>query len=136
MVREYMKSSRLLVPRRNRYDNSDQNDDDNHRDDDHTHLHILPPHGLADTVGASAEALSRALQVIGLVLKGVETLAALGNLGDVVAHDTDGGVDFRLQSRGPAVSSSSSSSRSTSAIAAGWNVRIVRLVVGCHFDFD
>ncbi len=37
----------------------------------------LPPHLLADSVGAAAEALGRDGQVVRLVLQGIETFAAL-----------------------------------------------------------
>lgn len=74
-------------------------DDDDQQEDDaddqaHSHLHILPPHLLADSVGTASEALSRDGQVVGLVLQTVEALATLRDLVDVVAHDIDGRVDF------------------------------------------
>jgi hypothetical protein len=38
--------------------------------------------------------LRRDGQVVGLVLKGIESLATLGNLVDVVTHHTDGVIDL------------------------------------------
>jgi hypothetical protein len=74
-------------------------DDDDQQEDDaddqaHSHLHVLPPHLLADSVGATSEALGRNSQVVGLVLQTVEALATLRDLVDVVAHDVDGRVNF------------------------------------------
>ena len=74
-------------------------DDDDEQEDDaddqaHSHLHVLPPHLLSDSVGATSEALRRDGQVVGLVLQTVEALAALRDLVDVVAHDIDGRVDL------------------------------------------
>lgn len=74
-------------------------DDDDEQEDDaddqaHSHLHVLPPHLLSDSVGATSEALRRNGQVVSLVLQTVEALAALRDLVDVVAHDIDGRVDF------------------------------------------
>jgi hypothetical protein len=54
----------------------------------------LPPHCLAHSVGPTAKALGRRCQVIGLVLKGVETLATLRHLVNVVSHHTDSVVDL------------------------------------------
>ena len=74
--------------------------DNNNQKDDHAngqayaHLHILPPHLLADSVGTATEALSGDSQVVGLILQGIQALATLGNLVDVVSHDADGAVDF------------------------------------------
>jgi hypothetical protein len=74
-------------------------DDDDEQEDDaddqaHSHLHVLPPHLLSDSVGATSEALGRDGQVVRLVLQTVEALATLRDLVDVVAHDIDGRVDF------------------------------------------
>jgi hypothetical protein len=85
-----------------------RNDDDEQQDDDadnqtHAHLHVLPPHLLAYTVGSAAEALGRNCQVVGLVLERIEALATLGDLVDVIAHHTDGVVDLSLQSLRPRV---------------------------------
>jgi hypothetical protein len=54
------------------------------------------PHGLAHAVCPSAEALSGPLQVVRLVLQRIETLAALRDLVDVVAHDANRAVDLLL----------------------------------------
>ena len=54
----------------------------------------LPPHLLPDTVGTATESLCRNCEVVGLVLKSVETLATLRNLVDVVPHHADGVVDL------------------------------------------
>lgn len=50
-----------------RNDNDDEQDDDAHNEA-HAHLHVLPPHLLAHTVGAPSEALGGHGEVIGLVL--------------------------------------------------------------------
>ena len=76
-----------------------RNDDDENQDNDTTnqarsHLHVLPPHLLADSVGATAEALGRDGQVVGLILQGIQALATLGNLVDVLSHHTNGVVDL------------------------------------------
>lgn len=75
------------------------NNDDDEQDDDadnqaHAHLHVLPPHLLAYTVGAPPEALCGDSKVVGLILQRVEAGTALRDLVDVVAHDTDRAVDF------------------------------------------
>lgn len=75
------------------------NDDDDKQENDaddqaHSHLHVLPPHLLSDSVGTTSEALRRDGQVVGLVLQAVEALATLRDLVNVVAHNIDGGVNF------------------------------------------
>jgi hypothetical protein len=75
------------------------NDDDDQQNDDtdnqtHSHLHILPPHLLADSVGSSTETLCRDGQVVGLILKSIEALTTLGNLVDVVTHHTHGIINL------------------------------------------
>jgi len=47
-------------------DNEDQNNDASN--EAHPHLHVLPPHLLANPVRTSSEALGRLGQVVGLVL--------------------------------------------------------------------
>jgi len=63
----------------------------------------LPPHLLANLVGAAPEALRRLRQVVGLVLQMIQASAALRDLVDVVAHHANGVVDLltwvSLQSR-------------------------------------
>lgn len=54
----------------------------------------LPPHRLADSVGTTTEPLGGCRQIIGLILKMVETLATLRHLVDVVAHHTNGIIDL------------------------------------------
>lgn len=76
-----------------------RNDDDDEQKNDaddqaHSHLHVLPPHLLSDSVGTTSEALRRDSQVVGLVLQTIEALATLRDLVDVVAHNIDGGVNF------------------------------------------
>jgi len=75
-------------------DDDNDDEDDEAADDAHTHLHVLPPHGFPHPVGAASEALGRNSKVVGLILEGVEPLAAFRNLVDVVAHDAYGAVDF------------------------------------------
>ena len=67
-------------------DDDEKEDNDDANDDPHAHLHVLhsqstrimsiprtstylPPHLLADAVGATSESLSRVGQIVGLVLK-------------------------------------------------------------------
>lgn len=75
-------------------DNNNYQQDDDTNNQAHAHLHVLPPHLLADSVGSPAETLRRDGQVVGLVLQGIESLATLGNLVDVVTHHTDGVIDL------------------------------------------
>jgi len=114
-------------------DNSRNDDDENENDDAsdqaHPHLHVLPPHLLANAVGATAEAMRRGRKVVGLVLEGVESLAALRYLVDVLAHHPDGVIDLSLQSLRPRVAASL---LSTSGLAAR-DVRVIRRVLR-HFD--
>lgn len=49
---------------------------------------------LPDPICASAETLGGNCKIVGLVLKGIKTLAALGDFVDVVAHHTDCVVDL------------------------------------------
>lgn len=57
----------------------------------------LPPHLLADLVGAAPEALRRLCQIVGLVLQVVQTSATFRDLVDVVAHHANGVVNLLLQ---------------------------------------
>ena len=75
-------------------DNDDEQKDDYAHDDPDPHLHILPPHLLADSVGAATEALGGLVQVLGFVLELVNVLAALGYGFEVFLHDIDGVVDL------------------------------------------
>lgn len=77
-------------------DNDDEQEDDYAYDDPDPHLHILPPHLLADSVGAATEALGRLVQVLGFVLELVNVLAALGYGFEILLHDIDGVVDLLL----------------------------------------
>jgi hypothetical protein len=76
-----------------RYNNDNEQNDDS-CNQAHSHLHVLPPHLLANSVGTTAEALSRDCKVVGLVLEGVETFTTLGDLVDVLAHYADGIIDL------------------------------------------
>ena len=76
-----------------RHDDDNQQDDDADDDAD-AHLHVLPPHLLAHAVGAAAEALRGRRQVVGLVLQGVEALAALRGFAQVLLHLGHGAVDL------------------------------------------
>lgn len=84
--------STLCSLTRGNHDDQDENDDAD--DQPHPHLHVLPPHLLADSVGATAEALGRDGQVVGLILQGIQALATLGNFVDVLSHHTNGVVDL------------------------------------------
>ena len=75
-------------------DNDDEQKDDYADYDPDPHLHILPPHLLADSVGAATEALGGLVQVLGFVLEPVNVLAALGYGFEVLLHDIDGVVDL------------------------------------------
>lgn len=86
--------SLVLVRGNDRGHNDDHEEEDDADDNAHAHLHVLPPHLLSDAVGAAAEALRRHCEVVGLVLEGVEALATLRDLVDVVAHNTDSVIDL------------------------------------------
>lgn len=62
-LRDHLDSTRLdSTPLDSRLDDRHHDDDDEHDDadaDDDSHLHVLPPHLLADAVRAAAEALGR-----------------------------------------------------------------------------
>lgn len=131
--------------RRTTRDDDDDEQDDDADDQAHSHLHVLPPHLLSDSVGAASEALRRDGQIVCLVLQAVEALATLGNFVDVVAHDVDGRVDFLHnlsamadpnRSRS-AITYSLKSSGTLVAISAGatglarGNVGVVRLLRHC-----
>jgi hypothetical protein len=109
-------------------DDKEENDDANNQAD--THLHILPPHLLANAIGAAAETLGGDGKVVGLILKSIETLSTLGNLVDVVAHHTDGVVDLSLESLCPR---SASSTFLRCGLAAG-DIRVIRGVLLRHGD--
>lgn len=50
----------MRIKRDSRLDDGHHNDDDQHADtdaDDNSHSHVLPPHLLANAVGAASEAL-------------------------------------------------------------------------------
>jgi hypothetical protein len=81
-------------PKHTTGDDDDDEQEDDADDQAHSHLHVLPPHLLSDSVGATSEALGRDGQVVRLVLQTVEALATLRDLVDVVAHDIDSRVDF------------------------------------------
>ena len=82
------------ICRRTRRNNDDDEQDDDANNQAHAHLHILPPHLFPDTVGASAKSLSGDGEVIGFVLKRVQTSATFRDFVDVVAHDANGTIDF------------------------------------------
>lgn len=118
---------RSFVLRNNhRYDDNHQQDYDAN-DYAHAHFHVLPPHLLPDSIGATAEALSRDSEVVSLVLESVESCTAIGNLVDVLTHYANSIIDLLLDSRSPLIAG-----RALSASTIAGNVRIVRLVG--HFD--
>lgn len=84
-------------------DDDDQQQRDYAHDDPDPHLHVLPPHLLADSVGAATETLGGLVEVLGFVLELVDVLAALGDGFEVLFHDIDGVVDLRLDRRSPCV---------------------------------
>ena len=76
------------------WNDDDQEQHDDGHDDPDPHLHVLPPHLLADAIGATAEALGGLVQVFGLVLELVDVLAALGDGFEVLFHHVDCVVDL------------------------------------------
>lgn len=77
-------------------DDDDEQQHDYGHDNPDPHFHILPPHLLADSVGAAAKALGRLVEVFGFVLQLVDVFAALGNRFEVLFHDVDGVIDLLL----------------------------------------
>jgi hypothetical protein len=96
------RASRLSRSKNSGEDDDEKQDNDANADAD-AHLDILPPHLLADPVGSAAEPLGRDGKVVGLVLKGIEVLATLRHLLDVLTHDTDGVIDLSLKRLRPGV---------------------------------
>ncbi len=90
------KDAKLRMAKKEKHTGNDDNgQQDNDTDNDaHAHLHVLPPHLLAYDVGSATEALRRGDKVVGLVLQSIQALTTLGNLVDIVAHDTDRLVDL------------------------------------------
>ena len=82
-----------------RDDDDEQKHNDAHNDPD-PHFHVLPPHLLANTVGAASEALGGLVKVLGFVLELVDVLAALGDGFEVLFHDIDGVIDLLLMKSG------------------------------------
>jgi hypothetical protein len=74
--------------------NNDNQEDDDSDNQTHAHLHVLPPHLLSDSIGATTEALSRDCQVVGLILQRIQSLASLGYFVDVFSHNADGVIDL------------------------------------------
>lgn len=106
------------------YNNNKKDDDSNNQA--HSHLHILPPHLLSYSVGPTAETLSGHGEVVGLILKGIETFATLRNFVDVLTHDAHGIIDLCLK-RGRSLVASTGLRASTGSwrLATRWDVRIV-----------
>lgn len=77
-------------------DDDDQQKHDYAHDDPDPHLHVFPPHLLADSVGAATEALGGLIEVLGFVLELVDVLAALGYGFEVLFHYIDGVIDLLL----------------------------------------
>jgi hypothetical protein len=103
-------------------DNHQQNDDSD--DYAQAHLHVLPPHLLPDPVGTTTETLGGLRQVIGLVLETVKSRSAIGDLVDVLAHNSDSIIDLLLDS-----CSSLVAGRALGVARAGaGDVRIIGLV--------
>lgn len=75
----------------------DNNDEDNNTcEQAQSHLHILPPHALADTVGTALELARGLCQCVRLVLQTVKMLAALGHGVEIVLHYADRRVELSL----------------------------------------
>ena len=75
-------------------DDDDEQKHDYAHDDPDPHLHVFPPHLLADSVGAATEALGGLVEILGFVLELIDVLAALGYGFEVFFHDVDGIVDL------------------------------------------
>ena len=71
-----------------RDDDDEQKHDYAHNDPD-PHLHVLPPHLLADSVGPATETLGGLVEVFGFILKLVDVLAALSDGFEVLFHNID-----------------------------------------------
>ena len=76
-----------------RDDDDEQKHNYAHNDPD-PHLHVLPPHLLADSVGATTETLGGLVKVFGFVLKLVNVLATLSDGFEILFHNIDGIVDL------------------------------------------
>jgi len=83
-----------MVGRNNSRNNNDNEQDDYSADQAHPHLHILPPHLFANSVGSTTEALSGDCKVVGLILKGIEAFTTLRDLVDILFHHTNGIIDL------------------------------------------
>ena len=88
----------MCSPRLTSGNDDDEQENDNTDNQAHTHLHVLPPHLLANSVGTTTEPLSGDSEVVGLILQSIKAFTALGDLVDVVAHHTDGVVDLLQKS--------------------------------------
>ena len=77
-------------------DNDDEQQHDYAHYDPDPHLHVFPPHLLADSVGAATEALGGLVKIFGFVLELVDVLAALGDGFEILFHDVDSVVDLLL----------------------------------------
>lgn len=108
-------------------DNAEKDDDADC--DDNSHLHVLPPHLLADSVGASSEALGGYGEVVSLVLKAVEILATLVDLVDVVAHDRDGVIDLGVNTSRLGVGKVGTAARRIGASVSRRDVGVITAVV-------
>jgi hypothetical protein len=115
-----------------RWHNNDHQEDDHANDQTHAHLHVLPPHILAHAIGASAEALGRDGEVVGLVLQRIQVLTTLRDLVDVFAHHTDSVVDLCLQCGGSLVAILSIASLGT--VRTGRDIGVVGLFVLSHYE--
>lgn len=69
-----------------RWYNDHNEKDDDANDDTNSHLHVFPPHLFPDPVRTFPETLRLSLQVVGLVLKGVEVFTTFVRRFDVLLH--------------------------------------------------
>ena len=83
-----MKVSFMIHLHGNNGDNDDEDGEDNAADDE-LHLEVLPPHLLADPLGARGERVGGRLQVLRPGVQLAELDVALQDLVDVVPHDVD-----------------------------------------------
>lgn len=71
----YCLAASVFLSQLTTWNNDDQQQDNDANDDAHSHLHVLPPHLLANTVGTAAKAVGLCGEVVGLVLQAVEAFA-------------------------------------------------------------
>lgn len=97
-------------------DDYQNNNTDNQAD---SHLGVLPPHALADSVGTALELARGLCKLVGLVLQTVESLASVGHGLDVLVHDVDRVVQLALDVGNAGVGAAATSVSGVALAAAG-----------------